>query len=66
MRGRDVQTASLFSVKILHGAGQQPISLKKACACVACGFFKAAEKAFRGHCIVSRFRNFVKTQTHAR
>lgn len=26
---RDVQNASLFSVEILHGAGQCPISLKK-------------------------------------
>lgn len=38
MRERDVQTASLFSVEILHGAGQHPISLKKARVCVACVF----------------------------
>lgn len=30
-----MQTASLFSVEILHGTGQHPISLKKARVCVA-------------------------------
>lgn len=57
-----MQTASLFSVEILHGAEQCTISLKKRVSILR-GFFKAIEKAFRGHCIVSRFRNFVKTQT---
>lgn len=63
----DVQTASLFSAEILHGAKQHPINLKNAPSLLR-GIFKATKKAFRGHCIechVAFSRILSKFETHA-
>lgn len=51
---RDVQNASLFSVEILHGAGQCPISLKKhLCVSVAWDFQEHGELSGRKLQVVS-------------
>lgn len=50
---RDVQNASLFSVEILHGAGQCPISLKKHLYPSVAWDFQEHEESFPGERIVS-------------
>jgi len=50
VRACNVQTANLFSAKILHGTEQRPISLKNAPR-LCCVEFSRPHKAFRDHCI---------------
>lgn len=51
------QTASLFSVKILYGAGQHSISLKKARVCVA-WVFQGHSENFSGPLYRVEFSEF--------